>query len=67
MKYHIIATINDKKFLSEIVEADNADQAESFALDYISKVYVGEISVIRVVKESEWQKLIAETRKKQKH
>ena len=64
MKYHIIASINDEKFLSEVVEADSADKAESFALDYISKVYVGEVSVIRVVKEAEWKQLIAEVRKK---
>ena len=64
MKYHIIATVDNSKFLSEVVHADRKDKAESFAKHYISSVYVGEINIIRVVEESEWQKLMATVRKK---
>ena len=64
MKYHIIATVDNSKFLSEVVHADNKDDAEIFAKHYISSVYIGEVNIIRVVEEIEWQKLMAEIRKK---
>ena len=52
MKYHVIAIVNDR-FLSECYEAENEDQAENQML-----ANTGEVIIIKVVPEDEWQKLL---------
>lgn len=58
MKYHVIATIDEKKFFSEVVEADDAEQAGKFVESYLSILYVGEVNIIRTVEETRWQKML---------